>query len=228
MHMRLVKLLLLFFSVVLLVLTMIVATAETVDMEKVNVSWDLEPEKPVSIYTRFSGLEYYVPIKITLTNVQKGEDKQGRSTISFTLVKEMDFTPTDDEIRRISAHTINGTIGGDWAWCVVDYDTGMSLEPKKNNKGVVVSYKEGKSVKEKLSTKDKKSIQIGRKGETTITIAYPKEYNGLCFGVLGKMQAFGNNTEDKFFAGSVPFSLTIYHDSGKADLSHFMRISAIE
>ena len=131
---------------VLLIIFMLMAEvvpafAETADLEKVNVTWDLEPDKPVTIYTRFHGLDKYIPVELVITDMEHTKGKKGKNKLTFRLNFTNNYEPAEEEISFLGARNAKCYLG----YVITDYESGLCLEVK-NKKAV--------TVKDKVETKE--------------------------------------------------------------------------
>ena len=198
---------------------------ELPDMQKANVAWDLEPDKPVTSYTRFVGIEDYVPVEAVITDWEQVKTGKGTVKLSFTITFTDDFEPTDDQISMIVHHKVNSFTGGYFAWTENDYSTGMCLEVK-NKLGVIVKCEEIAKETKECTASDGSKLQFDKKLVESITVEYPEDYDGLCIGILGCLSALDYTPETNYWNGKGPFSKTIFYSPSNANLSHFMRVTS--
>ena len=202
-----------------LVAEVIPAFAEGADLEKVNVSWDLEPDKPVTIYTRFHGLERSVPVEFVISDMEHTKGKKGKNKLTFRITFTNDFEPTEEEISFLGARDAKCYLG----YVITDYESGMCLEVK-NKLGVTVKDKEEPKEKASFQSADGTKLNFIKKWTLLITIEYPEDYTGLCIGASGRTEATDSDAESKYWKGKLPFSKTCYYSMTNAELTHFMRI----
>ena len=166
--------------------TLTAAQAATADMKKAKVAFDLKTGKNFTCYTLYGGLAEGVPIKCKVTNYQQ-RLWDGKAQIFFRLTMTNAFEPTDEQIHSMVDNMSGDTIGGIIGYCFADYKTGMCLETE-NDFGVKVDKKEITVNKQKFEAKDGYWIRIPVETVYDLTVTFPKDYDGLCFGVLGLMQ----------------------------------------
>ena len=203
--------------------TLTAAQAATADMKKAKVSFDLKTGKNSTCYTLYGGLDEGVPIKCKVTNLQMRSRGEDQAQIFFRLTLTNAFEPTDEQIHSMVDNMSDGTIGGIIGYCFADYETGMCLETE-NDFGVKVDKKEITVNKQKFEAQDGYWIRIPVECVYDLTVTFPKDYDGLCFGVLGRSKPFKTDDDDAFWAGKVPFSKTAYYDKDNKKVSHFMRL----
>lgn len=115
--------------ILLVLVSAMPAVAETkAMMEYANVSWDLEPDAPVTCYLKFTGTDADFPVEYKITGWKDTIRKDGMRQISFTLNYANKFVPTKDEVETIASANVNGSVGGTFAWALVDYETGLDIE----------------------------------------------------------------------------------------------------
>ena len=110
-----------------LITELVPAFAEKADMEKVNVSWDLEPDKPVTIYTRFPALERYVPVEFVITDLEHTKEKKGKNKLTFRITFTNNFEPTEDEISMLGVHNSKCYLG----YTITDYEILLFVDLKQ-------------------------------------------------------------------------------------------------
>ena len=209
----------------MVLLAVMPARAAEADMEKANVAWDLKSGKTVTCQTRFTGLDKDIPVKFRLSGMTDGITENGMRKISFTLVYTCDFAPTEAETRIIGNAGVDGTIGNLVCWTLCDYETGYNLEVENEHR-VEETYDHLDSSFERYDAADGTQISILRKKRYFITVTFPKDYDGLCIGVLGLKTALPSEIDNQFWNGRLPFSRSGYCSAIDQHFSHFMRIRA--
>ena len=203
------------------------AEAETENgMENVNVTWDLEPDVPVACTLKFTGTDADFPVEYKITGWKDTVRKDGMRQISFTLNYTNKFVPTKEETETIAMANVGGTVGGTFAWALVDYETGLDIE-EKNDVQLVQKVQKKTNSQKKFNGKNKTYIRFVVKAVYKITITCPKDYDGLCIGVLGQSVPVQTEADTAFWEGTVPFRETSYYSSENAQLTHFMRVRAL-
>ena len=204
------------------------AESETPDMEKVNVAWDLQAKKTFTCAGKLAGLDGDFPVEYTMTNLKDTVGKDGMRKITFTMTGTFKYAPKKDEVTTIvNSKDSNNKIGAEIAWTLVDYDTGLDIE-EKNDVGLTQDVKVKTDNKKKYSDNKGNSVTLHTKVVFTITITCPKDYDGLCLGVLGQTSPYQTEADMSFWNGDAPFSGTIYWSPDNDQLSHFMRFRAVE
>ena len=212
--------------ILLVLVSAMPALAETeAAMEKVNVSWDLEPNVPATCYIKFTGTDADFPVEYKITGWKDTIRKDGMRQITFTLNYSNKFSPTKDEVETIASANVNGSIGGTFAWALVDYETGLDIE-ETNDVQLTQKAEKKTDNQKKFNGKNKTYIKYTVKSVYKITITCPKDYDNLCIGVLGQGVAIGSENDDGFWEGRVPFSETSYYSAENEQFTHFMRIRA--
>ena len=79
----------------------------------------------------------------------------------------------------------------------------------------------------KFTGKNGMYIKFTVKAVYKITITCPKDYDGLCLGVIGQTNPVPSDMNDAFWEGKVPFSETTFYSSENDQVAHFMRIRAL-
>ena len=214
-----VKPILALLCVLVLIIGVVPVLAETADMEKANVSWDLVPDKPVTIYTRFVGLEKYIPVEFVITDFEHIKAMKGKNKLSFHITFTNNFVPTDEEIQIAGLHCSGCYLG----YCVNDYTSGLNVE-EKNKYDVTVKVSEEVRDKVEYKADDGTKLSFIKKLVYQLTIEYPESYDGLCIGATGRTEASDWEPESEYWEGKLPFSKTVYYSLTNSDLTHFMRI----
>lgn len=195
-------------------------------MEKAAVTWDLEGDKSFLTSTCFAGYGRPLLIIMKINDLAVRELEDGRIEMTFTFESSFkNFNPTDAQIKNIAKSARNGKIGGSFAWCIVDYSTGLELA-KDNIHGV--EYTSGEWIhgdKKEFKASDGSWIRISEKATTTATVTWPSEYKDLCLGVCGCSEAFLSKKEDAFWEGKAPFHETVYYFKDHPEYTHFMRVN---
>lgn len=212
--------------VLILAFQAVSALAETPDMEAVNVAWDLEVNKPVTCLGKFTGTDADFPLEYSITNMKDTVTADGMRQISFTLTYNAMYSPGKDEVTAIADANVDGNIGGTFAWTLVDYDTGLNIEDV-NSIGLTEQVDEKTYNEKKFNGNGGAYISCPARAVYQITITFPKDYDGLCIGVLGQSAAIASDTDMAFWEGKVPFSQTSYYSPDNDQVSHFMRIRAV-
>ena len=204
------------------------AESEAPVMEKVNVAWDLQAKKTFTSLGRLAGLDVDCPVEYTVTNLKDTVGKDGMRKISFTLTGAFKYAPKKDEIATIvGAQNADGRIGGAISWTLVDYDTGLDIE-EKNDVSLTQDVKVKTDNKKKYSDNQGYAVTLHTKMVFNITITCPKDYDGLCFGVLGQVTLLKPDEDNAFWSGEAPFTETSFWSPDNDQVSHFMRFRAVE
>ena len=207
-----------------LVCALSAAQAATANMKKAKVSWNLTPGKNFTCYTLYGGLDRAVPIKGKITEYAMRSLNDTEAQIFFRLRMTNAFEPTDEEIHTLVNNMSGDTIGGIYTFCFTDYKTGLCLEGD-NDLGVKVDRKEITLNKEKYTAADGYWIRINKEIEYELTVTFPKDYDGLCVGVLGRGTPFKSDADNAFWEGKAAFSETGYWDKSNKKISHFMQVN---
>ena len=229
-----------------------VNAADTADMAKANVKWDLKNKKTVKFKTTWSevGVKKHT-VKMTGFKVKKAK-KKGYKQCTFTLTFNRDIKPSNKQISKMGAISSMGSIyGGNFWFTVADYQTGECLEVP-NDKDVTVKSKWTYSKYTKKKAKDGSWIRFAKKATAKVTIVYPATYKDLVIGAggytcasklveaqdaeeyegdvwedfaTGKFYELDEPVTNLFFRGGDSFSDAdyLYSKTDKA-FAHFMRI----
>ena len=201
------------------------AFAEGAAMEAVNVVWDLEENTPVTCRVRFTGTDEYYPVEYRITGMKDTVAGDGTRKITFIVNFTNKFNPSKDEVTAIAGANVNGEIGGTMAWTLVDYDTGLNIE-EVNRVGLTEDAVEKTYNTRKFYGSNGAYIEVPVTIVYQVTITCPKDYDGLCIGVLGQVNAVPTQKDMAFWEGKVPFSETSYFSAEDDQLTHFMRVRA--
>lgn len=203
--------------------TVPVNAAGKADMEKANVKWDLKNNKKLTYkqYWYSMGVKKHT-VKMTNFKIRNAK-KKGFKECTFTLTYKMKVNPTRDQILKMGRRCDQGKLFTQWGFCVVDYQTGKSLE-QKNDKGVKTTWKIKSYNYAKLYGTNGSWIRYPQKQVFKVKITYPKDYKDLTIGVVGSTKA-NLRTADAHWAGKLPFSkaTALYSKKDKA-FAHFMRV----
>ena len=127
----------------------------------------------------------------------------------------MDWMPQDE----------TGFYGGRTGFSVVDYQTGKTLKAD-NDKGVTVKvgkWSYGADVVYEGLTGTK--VTWPKWSKVKVTIIYPKNYTGLCFGVHGcTEESMDSDANHAFENGKKKFGATTYYSKSNKKVAHFMRM----
>lgn len=203
-------------------------------MEKLNLSWDLEPDKEITFQTKY-GIIGYRDQTVEIKNY-KIEDakKENYKKLTFTAVYKIDPKMTNNEFQKYfhkGAEKYNGT--NDFATrmkgmrfvAIVDYMTGENLEYEHNDKNVTV--KNGEWKWNKLKTyKDSHGCwwETNIDSKIKVSVTYPKDYKNLCIVVGGSSKYDENPTDEQFWNGNIKFGKTTYVSSKNKKISHAMLV----
>lgn len=198
-------------------------------MKKLDISWDLKPDKKVTFQSYREALGYRDhTITIKNYNVKK---KGAYKKLSFSVVVDAHVL-SQQEVHDIYAwreEMVNdigfyvGTTGIPCYYTLVDYSTGKCLE-SKNDKNVVVKATgwemRGLQIcndSDGCSLMEPKGSQVKK-----VTVIYPADYKDLCI-VAGGYSEDGDSNDD-FWEGKVKFGKTTMISPQNSRLAHAMRV----
>ena len=200
--------------------TVPVNAASKADMKKANVKWDLRNNKTIKYkqYWYSMGVKKHT-VKMTNFKVVKSKTP-GYKECTFTLTFNMKVKPTDKQIRKMAVRGGNFT---EFGFCVVDYNTGMTLGTD-NDKDVKTTWKWKYSKYKKHKAGNGAWIRYAQKNQVKVKIVYPESYKDLVIGVVGISKANFKSANDHW-DGKIPFSkaTALYSKKDKA-FAHFMRV----
>ena len=194
--------------------------AEKPHMKKIGVKFDLKKNKAVKVKTAWPGIDFR-DVKVTVKNYKvKKAKKKGYKTATFTLVVTQNNVLTKKQQRATDIDAGVGTYWGAWFCSFVDYNTGKSLDGK-NSLGVTVKYGESKKSGVKKYRLDFVILNAWKKLTKKVTVTYPANYKGLCFGVFGDNCGYSETAKDNAFGnGKAAFGSTSYYN-WKVAYRHF-------
>lgn len=139
-------------------------------------TFDLKKGKKIEFHTKsmkFGEHTSYATLKSVKISKAK---KKGYKQAKITLVLDNNYQPEDMKaLYNLDETNYKYEVVPDWAWHVIDYKTGDNLNVSNN--------------KYKVSVKAKGyyNVKLNKEGNMmyekfVITITYPKNYTGLCFG----------------------------------------------
>lgn len=196
-------------------------------MNTLDVNWDLEQDKWLTITEPFADIESKESdVQITNYKIDKAE-KEGYNQLSFTYVIKKNWSPTIDEILTATNSIYSqqtGKWGGGYYFALVDYNTGISLEKENDFNVIVDEYIWNKSDYERFSDNNTGAwVELYRTTTVKVSLTYPQEYTELCIVIGGQNQLIQTNTDSEFWNGKEQFGDTSYYKSGKYN-SHWMRV----
>lgn len=177
-------------------------------LKKLNLKWDLKKGKNLTLTARYPGIGHKkFNVKVT-TFKKEDASKEGykKLTVQYTVTRK--WTPTKKDVDKI-INTCYKKIKSDHcyipfvsAYTVADYETGVSLETKKNDFNVTKKYSKskGQGIKKFKGTKGN-WIKMPKKATVKFQVIYPEDYTGLCIGLLGENKKFDWKDDTTFTDG---------------------------
>lgn len=204
-----------------------VQAAQKAYMKSVNVKWDFKKNKTISFKTKYAGLGMMKrDVKMTnykIKNSKINGYKELTFTLKFSYIPKMSGTQVHKCVNSREFSKYN-SIGGDFCYAIVDYNTGKSLTANKNMDVYVQSSTWVYSPKKYYY--DSHGCWIGTCSYSkTIKVTYPKNYKGLCIGVCGNTVLKDTKKDDTFWDGKTAFGKTTYYDKKDKSVAHFMRVT---
>lgn len=226
---RLVSLMLAAAIVLLAVPAQVQAEEKKPYMKRLNVKWDLKPDKEVTFQSYWTGIGYLDgTVKLTDYKITDAK-KKGYKKLTFiydgTSLKK---TPSNQQIHAI----VNSPdfqkywdVGGAMQYAVVDYTTGRSLEAD-NNRNVTVKYKELAGTTDTTYNDSDGCWIMGSRWREKVTVTYPDDYKGLCIVVGGttKERIVDKGFDNDFYNGNGKFGKTSMVSSKNNKVAHVMRV----
>lgn len=198
-------------------------------MEKINVSWDLKPEKKVIFQSKYRKMGYR-DMTVMLKNYKiKNASKDGYKKLTFTVVFDWDPRFTDEEFEEY-AHACRAVTEGDgidfetkaghkFDFDIVRYSTGTEYE-EKNKEGVIIKQTDWKGSKPKRY-EDSCGCwwQLNTVFKSKYTVTYPENYQDLC------LTAFGSSgLKSMSYDETVPLGETVFYSDKNKKVVQAMRV----
>lgn len=204
-----------------------VQAAQKAHMKSVNVKWDLKKNKTITYKTKISGLGMSkMEAKISKYKIKNSKIKGYKEltfTVKFSYIPKMSGTQVHKCVTSREFSKYN-TIGADFCYAIVDYNTGKSLMAN-NNKDVYVQSSTWVSSPKKYYY-DSHGCWVSTLSYTrSVKVTYPKNYKGLCIGVCGSTTLKSTKKNDAFWDGKTTFGKTSYYDKKDKSVAHFMRVT---
>ena len=207
-------------------------------MKKVRgITWDLKKGKKIKYhcyYTGLGGLNETMQITSIKTKKTAGKKNYLTTAIKIIFDERMNLTPA--QVDTITKAAVDGVWGNYPYVTAVDYHTGYCLEGK-NSFHVKAEMADPKWYQSKTcygsyywedGKQYRRSVTLS-KGVTTLTVTYPKKYDGLCIlaGGSTKLTSSFSKKDLAFFDGGIPFGITTaYYSKTDKKYCHGMRIRA--
>lgn len=190
-------------------------------MKRLNISWDLEPDKEID-FQQYTPGKGYLDSSVTLKNYKIVDaKKEGYKKLTFTVIMH----PFKNGLSNQDIHDIANTkydIRGGHYYTLVDYTTGRCLEAD-NNRDVTVKdsgwYDEKKFV-------DSHGCYITIESKVKVTVTYPADYKGLCLvaGGYAERHITHRSVDDQFYDGAVKLGKSGLVSSKNKKAAHAMRV----
>lgn len=208
------------------------AMAATAHMKTVPVMWDLKNNKTVTFRTRVIGLGM-VKAKAKVTNWKiKDASKKGYKQLTFKVTYDIQAIMSgskaekEKKVQKIIDYISTDyvpSIGADYWYSVVDYQTGKCLQSGINKKVTCKEEVKDKKIK-KFWTADRKFWVSFTNKSLTCKVIYPKTYKNLCIGVGGSISNSEVSIDKKFWKGKAAFGKTTKCSKEYKDVAHFIRV----
>ena len=234
------------FLVMLLMLSMNSVTVQAASknsLKKVKgISWDLKKGKKTTIHIYYMGIgTCNETVQITSLKVKKTPGKKNYMTATVKLIFDETWNITPAQVDKVlrATRSANKEMFGAPIYCyAVDYNTGVNLE-KKNSLKVKVKDDEMKSYGQKTyyglpTWYDQNGKRVTpyvklSKLAYTVSITYPKKYDGLCLlaGGCTRLKEDYTQNDTNFTEGKGTFrkAAAFYSNSDKK-FCHGIRIRA--
>lgn len=166
------------------------------------VNWDLKKGKTLPLTVNYPGIgKQKYSVEVT-TYKTENASKKGFKKLTIAFKATRLWEPTKERIDKIVEahaaydHFVIPNIG---SYTVADYNTGVSLEGK-NDFGVTCKSFKGKYYgTKKYYGSDNFWIEFEKSYTSKFQITYPKNYKGLCIGLLGSNTIFYEGKEFMYY-----------------------------
>ena len=230
--MKLTKKLITTFLAITLLFTRCITTTQAASknyMSKMNVSWDLKPNKIITDKTMYADIGM-IKQQLKITNYKiKNSSKKGYKELTFTLRFSYPQNIKPAQVHKIinsETYKITASIGGGFYYAVLDYNTGKYLGVKNKQKVTVEKVQNFTIIDTKhYSDNDGCSINLHTQ-DVKVKVTYPRNYKGLCIAAGGSTLAYPmTSNESEFFNGNLAFGKTSYYSKKDKSVAHFMRVT---
>lgn len=209
-------------------------------MKRLNISWDLKPDKKIKYQTKYEVLGYREQTAEIKNYKITDAAKKGYKKLTFTAVIGRDPKITNGQFQEFY-HKCNemygyvddpgekiSRMGGNNYYAVVDYRTGKSLEYEYNDKDVKVRSGKWKYSKQKKKYEDSDGCwwEFSKYTTANVSVVYPEDYKDLCLVVGGSSSQYGRTSEDSLYFDNdiIKFGETSYVSPENKKIAHAMRI----
>lgn len=205
--------------------------AQTAYMKKMNISWDLKPDRKVKFQSYWAGIGYKDGL-VTLKDYKITDaEEEGYRHLTFTVVFENSkegFRPSEvHDLLQSDIWEKYEDTGGYYNVTLVDYTTGRCLENTSNGKDVTVEISDAVQTGEKkYKDSDGCSLVCYKKTTWKAAVTYPKDYKGLCIVVGGaNKNVFDSDFDyDGYYAGDVKFGKSVFYSMINKKVAHALRV----
>ena len=169
-------------------------------MESLDLKWDLAKGKSLPLTANYPGIgRQKFSVKITTYKVENAS-KEGYNKLTVAYKVTRKWTPTKVKVDKI-INTCLKKQKRDYVYLpfadgytIADYNMGFSLEGE-DDYGVEVKSLKGKASGNKKFKGKKKGnwIKIPQNITIKFQVTYPKNYTGLCIGILGANAEYGKS-----------------------------------
>lgn len=200
-------------------------------MKRLNVSWDLKPDKKIMFQSYWAGVGYK-DAAVTLKNYKITDaEEDGYKKLTFSIVVEdvkNGFRPKEvHKLLESDEWEKYEDTGGYYNITLVDYTTGRCLENATNNRNVTAEISDAKQIGEiRYKDDDGCSLTCYKKTVWKAAVTYPQDYQGLCIVAGGaNKNIFQYDFDyDAYYAGNIKFGKSVFYSSLNKKVAHAMRV----
>ena len=204
-------------------------------MGKLKLRWSLKKNKKLSITEPYVGIGAKKSTVVMKNyKVRKTKNRPGFKTVSFDVVKTLNWKPTKKEVHKMmnsNYYVDTESVGGGVFIAAVDRKTGKSLGAS-NKYGVKMRLSTWKNSKPMKAVRDEDrchTLALYKQSKVHVAIEIPVDYKDLCIGIGGFNRVTETKNDTKFWNGKVSFAKTSYYKNaktknGKKLSSYWMRV----
>lgn len=211
-------------------------------MAKLKLKWSLKKNKKLSITEPYAGIgAKKSQIVIKNYKSRKNLKKKGYTTVSFDVVRTLQWMPTKKQVHKImdsNYYVDTESVGGGQYVAVVDWETGKSLDVRnadgtaRNKYDVTVSASTWKYSKKGKAVTDEDRchrLALYKQAKIHMAITFPSDCKNVCVGVGGYNKITETKADKAFWNGTGTFGKTSYYKNaktkgGKKLNSYWMRL----
>lgn len=195
-------------------------TAKTA-MGKLKLRWSLKAGKKLSITEPYVGIGAKKSTVVMKNyKVRTAKNKPGYKTVSFDVVKTLNWKPTKKEVHKMmdsDYYVNNQSVGGGVYIAAVDRKTGRSLGAP-NKYGVTMRVSTWKNSRPMRAVRDEDrchTLALYKQSKVHVAIDIPANYKDLCIGIGGFNRKTETKADAQFWNGKASFAKTSYYKSAK-------------